>query len=80
MAAIITKFLPATDSSGARVSAITKDKKRFFYHFLESVGSEGSHRAAAEAYKDRCGFVGDLIGGELPDGTGYAFVLCKKTQ
>lgn len=70
MKAIITKFHGATDTKGARISARAEGCPTRFYSY-DYDGNE--HLKAAKAYRDERGWTGAMVGGGLPDKTGYAW-------
>jgi hypothetical protein len=80
MQAIITKYLGPTDHRGARVKA-TADAGTVTVSWDHALNTEDNHRAAAEALANEYRWLdgGDwkLVGGSLPDGTGFAFVLVR---
>lgn len=72
--AIITKCLPPTDTQGARITATCYSGSTaidYPYH----LGAKARHLAAAEALCAKLDWTGTLIGGSLPDESGYAFVF-----
>lgn len=76
--AIITKYHGPTNFRGARVSARSQAGARF-YAWDDAKGQEENHDSAAMAYAESLGWaVGRvLLSGELPDGTGNAYVLAS---
>ena len=76
--AIITKYLGPTDTKGGRIKAscysgsVTID----YPHHLSG---DAKHLAAAEALCKKLDWTGTLIGGSLPDESGYAFVFADES-
>lgn len=73
MYVMITKFLPATKSSNARVSVTACGQTRFFCQFDNELEAYDAHKKAADAFKARMEWPGELVGGVMPDSSGYAF-------
>jgi hypothetical protein len=77
MQAIITKYLPATNTKGSRIKA-TCGAGSTTISYPHELSGQAVHRAAAEAlivklrWDDR--EYGGLLGGGLPDGS-YCFVF-----
>lgn len=76
MQAIVTKFLPPTNSRGARIKA-TAERGSVTVPWDHAQGIPENHRIAAMAALVRWGWSGRWIGGALPSG-GYAFT-CDPT-
>lgn len=77
MQAIITKFLPATDTRPSRVKA-TAQVGTLTLAWDHALDVTENHDAVAKALADTYGwldFGAKLVGGGLPDGTGNAYVL-----
>ena len=66
MQAIRTRYLPPTDTKGARISATTSHK-RVMIPFDQSLDTPKAHRKAAQALCDRLKWNYDLIGGCYKD-------------
>lgn len=75
MQAIITKFHPATDTKGARISATCNGGKVYISYPHECSEGEQVHKQAAIALCNKMNWKGELVAGCLPDGKGYAFVF-----
>jgi hypothetical protein len=82
MQAIVTKYLPATNTRGSRIKA-TGWAASVTVGYDYRLGSTGNHKAAVQALCDKLnaesGFGAWAIesGGEMPDGRGYAFIIAK---
>jgi len=78
MQAIITKYLPATNTKGSRIKA-TAEAGSVTIPYSYEVNEAGAHRLAAQALTDKLGWTtnsyGALIGGGLPNNSGYVFVF-----
>lgn len=72
--AIITKYLGPTNTRGSRISAKAA-AGRVSVPYDHALNIEGNHTAAAQALADKMGWKGALVGGGVPDGSGYAFVF-----
>lgn len=75
MKAILTRYLGPTNFKGSRICARAEGVKAVILPYSHELDSEGNHRAAAEALAAKYGWTGRLIGGGLPDESGYAFVF-----
>lgn len=77
MKAIITKYFGPTNSKGSRIKAMAEGVPAIYMPYDYSLSGEVLHRAAAEILANKYGWLHDgkveLIGGGLPDNTGYAF-------
>lgn len=73
MKCIETKYLPATDSRGARYKAFDCDGNSLTIPPNFYLDSEGQCRRVAEALRDKMGWTGELIGGGTKHG--YCFVF-----
>lgn len=79
MQTIITKYLGATNTRGSRIVAkCWNGKKTVSYDY--SLNADANHKAAAYALiadlKERADVAWSIVAvGELPDGTGYAFII-----
>ncbi len=77
MRAIITRFLPATDTRGSRIRATTADAGSITVPYDHALSSSANHEAAARTLADKLGWkYRDLAGG--PTETGWAFVLLEQ--
>lgn len=77
--AIITKFMNPTATRNPRVKA-TGWNGSLTITWRDDLGVYGNHRAAAEElikkFNDKAGVeFGIVAGGELPDQSGYAFIV-----
>jgi hypothetical protein len=70
---IVTKYHGPTSHKGSRVSA-RASAGRCETTWEHSLSSYENHRDAAIKLAKRWGWSGRLVGGSLPDGTGYVFV------
>lgn len=72
MQAIITKFIPATNTRGARIKATAwAGSVTVAYDY----SGDASHRRAAQALCEKMGWPTDnWIDGGTPDNSGFAFV------
>ena len=77
MKAIITKYISATNTKPGRIKAMAEGVKPLIMSYSAADNDGGSvedaHRAAAGALRDRQNWKGELVGGGLPDQTGYCF-------
>ncbi len=73
MRAILTKYIPATKSTPARVKVSSKVLGSIYYLYDISLADGKAHRKAAKAYACEHDLLGNLIGGTLEDG--YVFVF-----
>ena len=76
MQAIVTKYLPATNTRGSRIKA-TCDAGSVSISYPHELSGSDCHRAAAQALLDKLDWnkYGALIGGGLPNNAGYVFVF-----
>lgn len=72
--AIITKYLPPTNSRGARVKAKCYAGS-VTIPWDDALDVDDNHTAAAVALCKKLGWRGELHGGGLPDGAGNAYVF-----
>lgn len=72
--AIITKFIPATNTKGARIKAVAAPGLSVTISYDYS--GDASHRAAAMALAAKFGWPDwdNAISGLMPDNSGFAFV------
>jgi hypothetical protein len=77
MQAIITKYLPATNTKGSRIKA-TCSAGSITISYPHELSGQAVYQAAAEALVSKMGWnthgYGGLLGGGLPNGT-YCFVF-----
>ena len=77
MQAIVTKYLPATNTKGSRIKA-TCEAGSVTIGYPHELSGQAVHRAAADALviklKWNDSSYGGLLGGGLPDGS-YCFVF-----
>jgi hypothetical protein len=78
MQAITTKYLPATNTKGARIKASCAARSIIVPYTY----SDEPHRAAALALITRLGWLGhgEWHEGDLPDGKGSVFVCVGKLE
>ncbi len=74
MKAILTKYLPASATKGARVKAYAEGVKPLTLPWSYGLDTEPAHRVAAEALVERMAWGPcKLVSGGLPDQSGFAF-------
>jgi hypothetical protein len=73
MKAIITKYLPATNTRGSRIKAMAEGVKSLSIPYPHELSGEEVFKAAAVALCKRQGWPESLAAGGLPDQSGYAF-------
>lgn len=71
---IITKFHGPTNHNGSRVTARCQ-ARRITIPWDHALNPPENHAKACEALVDLMEWGGDWVGGALPDGTGYAWVV-----
>ena len=72
MHAIVTKFIPATNTRGARIKATSQAGSVMIAY---DYSGDASHRRAAQALCEKMGWPTDnWIDGGTPDNSGFAFV------
>lgn len=71
--AIVTKFVGPTNHRGSRVIARCIDT-RITHSWDHRLNPDGNHMAAARKLADKLGWPEPLLGGALPDDSGYCFV------
>lgn len=75
MQAIVTKYLPATNTRGSRIKAYTHDVSITVRWDHELSNDVDNYRQAAMALVAKYGWPADnWISGGAPDGYGYVFV------
>jgi hypothetical protein len=79
MKAILTRYLGPTNTRGSRVKAWAEGVPPVTMTWHAELGVEENHTAAASdlVAKYGWGVKTRLVGGGLPDGTGYAFVMVR---
>lgn len=75
MIAIITKYLPATNSRGSRIKATASDKVSITIGYPHELSGIACHAKAARALCDKMGWNYKLVGGGM--GNGYAFAMVR---
>ena len=77
---IITRFLGPTNHRGSRIKA-TAWRASVTVQYPRELDAGRAHRAAAEALCEKLtatgsgGFWRVILGAEMPDGTGFAFII-----
>ena len=81
MQAIVTKFCPATNSNGSRIS-VRCQAKRITVPWDHALDVQANHEEAARQLATKLGWLsyGQWIGGALPDDSGYAFVCAASIK
>jgi hypothetical protein len=74
--AIVTKYLGPTNFHGSRVKA-TANAGSMIFSWDHALTAAENHRLAASKFADRYSWEGSLIGGGLPDNTGYCWVFSE---
>lgn len=79
MQAIVTKYHGPTNHRGARVTARAQ-AGRVTIPWSHELDIDENHRKAATVLAFKFGWSdhSDLVGGALPDDTGYCFVMVRK--
>ena len=74
MKAIITKYIPASNTRGSRIKATANGVPSITipYPYDES-GILACHKIAAKMLCEKYNWQGELIAGDMPDETGFAF-------
>lgn len=77
--AIVTKYFGPTNSKGSRIQAKCA-AKTIYVHYMSELNPDQMHEFAAKELQKKLGWdkYGALIGGGMPDGSGYCFVLIEK--
>jgi hypothetical protein len=83
MKAILTKYLGQTNTKPARIVATAAGVKHLIMSYERSekatgMTTEDVHKRVAQILCEKYGWSIDLIGGELPDGKGFAFVFRER--
>ncbi len=76
MKAIITKYLGATNTLGARIKASDEDGNTTTINYPHELSGEAVHRKAADALCEKMGWGGDMVCGSLRNG--YVFVFTTR--
>ncbi len=74
MQAIVTKFIGATNTRGARVKA-TAQANNMTLAWDYQLHVPENHARAAQALAIKLGWEGAFVGGGTPDDKGYAYVM-----
>ena len=77
MKAIVTKYLPATNSKGSRVKAGAFGVKPVTLPWDHALNTEENHLWAALKLCEKQGWPNDIVSGGLPDQSGYAFCFSR---
>jgi len=78
MKAIITRYQGATDYRGSSIAACAEGVPRSYLPYDDSLTNQGNHAAAASALAEKHKWLSPgltLVGGELPNGRGHAYVF-----
>jgi hypothetical protein len=73
MQAIVTKYLPSTDTKGARIKA-TAEAGSVTISYPHELSGQAVHRAAAQALADKFNWPCKYLGAALPNNGGHVFV------
>lgn len=71
--AILTKYLPATNFRGSRITAWDSEGHRVTQSYNSGVSTEEAHQQVAYALRDKMNWKGKLIGGGLKTGMVWVF-------
>jgi hypothetical protein len=74
MQAIVTKYLPGTDTKGARIKATAEAGSVTIGYPHELRDGQPAHRAAAQALAAKFNWPDKYLGAALPNNGGYVFV------
>ena len=79
--AIITKYIAPTNTKGTRIS-VKASAGRKFYDWDHNRDTDNNHEHAARLFAGSLGWTQyfDLVGGSLPDNSGYCFVAVPKVK
>ena len=77
MQAIITKYIPRTDTKGSRIQAKC-EAKTIYFSYDYALNTEGNHIAAARELIKKLGWDGEWVKGGTS--TGYVFVCTKHCE
>ena len=81
MKAIITKYHGPTNTRGSRITAKAEGVKGVSISYPYDLSGEACHLAAATALCEKYHWLDksvQLVGGGLPDETGYAFCFVRR--
>jgi hypothetical protein len=70
--AIVTKFIPHTNTHGARISAKCAATRIFVPYYY---GNKDPHAIAADTLARKLEWYGEWFAGGIPDGSGDCFVM-----
>ena len=73
MKAIITKYIPASNTKGSRIRASAEGVPSIFVPYPHELSGEEVFKSAALALCAKHNWNHQLVGGGLPDQSGYAF-------
>lgn len=73
MKAIITKYLPATNTKPSRIKAFDSDNNSVTIPFPDNLENEACYKLAAVKLAEKMNWSTDLLGGGVKDG--YVFVF-----
>lgn len=74
MQAIITKYIPCTNTRGSRVKA-TADAGSVTLGWADALNTDENHNAAALALAHKFGWKGEYVPGGLPSNNGNVYVF-----
>lgn len=77
MKAITTKHAGPTNTRGSRIIVRAEGGPAKSYGYDDALNVEENHIQAAKQYRDARGWTGEMVGGGMPDGTGYCFCFVK---
>jgi hypothetical protein len=72
--AIVTKYLGPTNTRGSRISVRAQAGRRI-YAWDDGLDVDENHTVAAHRFANTMGWSTRLVGGAMPDNTGYVFVM-----
>jgi len=75
MKAIITKYIGATNTKGARIKAYDMDNNSITIPYPYNLSGIAVYQKAAIALKDKMGWNGEIVGGGIKGG--YVFVFLE---
>lgn len=76
--AIVTKYVGPTNFRGSRI-VVSAQAGRMIVPWDHSLDVDENHARAAQAFADKWGWEGKLIGGALPNGRGNCFVFAEES-
>ena len=77
MKAIITKYIPATNTKGSRIKAMAEGVKSLSIPYPHELNAEEGHKLAASLLCERMEWNGELVSGGMPCQTGFAHCFAK---